>query len=212
MRQPQQPSPQRGTGSRAAWNQCRGKGAGSGGKGVEEGVLGLGSGPGGWGVLGTVCGKPLALTPASLSTPLTLPSLFPPLALASSLRRFVCPHNPTVKRATQVVPSHQPNSHHPTPQLLSAHHCSSLPWLGWLSLPLSVLSLETQRDTSLAEINPFKTHRGGDSLSLVTLSLFLPLSLGLRAAFQATLAPKWCGVYFCVYVQRVAPGEGSGEG
>lgn len=110
-----------------------------------------------WGLLrvaGTVCGRPLAHMPAPLSTLLTLPTLATPWCTSPPpLCCFVHPHNlPAKKETTQVVPSQD--------RLTSPSILSILPllvFLPWLpsSSPSSVAGVVIQRDTLLAEINPF---------------------------------------------------------
>lgn len=105
-------------------------------------------------VAGTVCGRPLAHMPAPLSTLLTLPTLATPWCTSPPpLCCFVHPHNlPAKKETTQVVPSQD--------RLTSPAILSILPllvFLPWLpsSSPSSVAGVVIQRDTLLAEINPF---------------------------------------------------------
>lgn len=105
-------------------------------------------------VAGTVCGRSLAHMPAPLSTLLTLPTLATPWCTSPPpLCCFVHPHNlPAKKETTQVVPSQD--------RLTSPSILSILPllvFLPWLpsSSPSSVAGVVIQRDTLLAEINPF---------------------------------------------------------
>lgn len=108
-------------------------------------------------VAGTVCGRPLAHMPAPLSTLLTLqtpatPRCASPLPSVALYTRIISQQKKKKREPTQVVRSWGRLS---SPSILSILPLLVLlPWLPSPS-PSSVTGVVIQRDTLLAEINPF---------------------------------------------------------